>query len=685
MRFPLPWLREFAPLPADDAALARAFTLSGTEVEGQEISEGETVCEFGITVNRPDCMNAYGLAREAAALGGVTMAPVAATLPAERGPEASAFATLEVADPGLCPRYRGLVITGIRVGESPAHIRKRLLQCGLRPINAVVDATNYVLLELGHPLHAFDLNTLRGKGIVVRRAFAGEKFTTLDGVERTLAPEMLVIADKERAAAIAGVMGGEATGVTAATTSILLEGAVFDPVSIRRTAKALALHTDASHRFERGVDFTGPELALERCAELILKSCGGQLAAGALEVSAVPPASPEIPLRWARVCDIAGMEIPPERGASILKNLGFGVAPGTQEGISTVTVPTWRVDVTREIDLVEEIVRVHGLEDLPALQPPLVDPVGGRAAEQRLEESLRDAFTAAGFTEAICMSLADPAVEAIAAPGVPLAALSNPMAETASVLRASLSGGLLAAAARNRARGVRQMALFEVGHVFRQGEGALQEEARVAALLFEDEPARRWGGDSLRGFLGLKGAALRILDHLGVEATFTRDSRAPFAEGHLLALERERHPLGILGTLSPEASASLGLKGQAHLLELSLAGLLSARVPRFRPFSKYPAMSRDYSILAPTAVTWEQLHSVLRSIPTEHLTAVDLVEVYEGRGLPENTRSWTVTLLFQANTRTLADDDVREVPSLVEKALKDQLGASLRAGEPHAV
>lgn len=324
MKFPLAWIAEYTELPPDEEAVARAYTLSGSEVEGRDVQEGESVFDFGITVNRPDCMNVYGLAREASVLFGNPLRPVQGEC-REQGPPIADLTSVSIEAPDLCPRYAARVITGVKVGESPAWMQKRLVQCGLRPINAVVDITNFVLMELGHPLHAFDMDTLAEKRIVVRKAAAGENITTLDGTKRVLDSDKLVIADARKAVGIAGVMGGEDTGVTFATRNVLLEGAVFEPVSIRRTSKALALRTDASHRFERGVDFEGPLPALDRCARLILEICGGVLAKGLLDVCPASPKPAEIILRHSRLASLVGLEIPADRCEGILKALGFAV------------------------------------------------------------------------------------------------------------------------------------------------------------------------------------------------------------------------------------------------------------------------------------------------------------------------------------------------------------------------
>lgn len=685
MRFPLPWIGQYVDLPADEAATARLFTLSGSEVEGAEAVEGETAFEFGITVNRPDCMNVYGLAREAAALLEKPLrAPNLGCV--EDAASISSLTSVAVEAKDLCSRYRARLVTGAKVGQSPEWMQKRLIQCGLRPINAVVDATNYVLLEMGHPLHAFDLAALKEHRIVVRRARAGEKITTLDGLERKLGSEMLVIADAEKAAAVAGVMGGASTGVTMMTRDILLEGAVFDPVNIRRTSKALGMHTDASHRFERGVDFNGPEAALDLCARLVTETCGGKVAKGTIDEIAGQRRPVTVAMRLDSVRKLIGLEILPEKCLSILTRLGFQIEKRDEKQWN-VTVPSWRVDISREVDLVEEIVRVHGLDDLPATQPRVVDPVGGRPESIKVQESLRDCFRTAGFTEVIQMSFGDPALEKIVEPGVEPLRLANPMAETSSALRTTLSGGLLAAARKNRARGVRRMALFEVGDVFLPtADGGVSEESRAAILLFEDDPQRRWGAPAERGLPHLKGAIEEAFGRFGCEFKFMPEDRVPFAKGHALAILLEGLPVGHLGTVDPALLEGLLLRGKAYVAEFSLKDIerFSGRV-QFKPFSKFPAIVRDFSIIVPMGVTWETIKRTVESLSLDNLAAVDLVEVYQGAELPKGAKSLSFSLVFQSLDRTLEEKDVCDVPATVEKALGEAAGAILRSGESHAV
>jgi phenylalanyl-tRNA synthetase beta chain len=680
MKFPVAWIRDYVELPSDEEAVARAFTLSGTEVEGTETVEGGTVFDFNVTVNRPDCMNVYGLAREASVLLGRPLKTPDARC-AETGPPAPDLCSVSVEATDLCPRYMARVITGVKVRPSPAWMRKRLIQCGLRPINGVVDATNYVLLELGHPLHAFDLGKLEKRRIVVRRARPGEKIRTLDGVDRTLDPERLVIADGARPVALAGVMGGEESGVTESTAEVLLEGAVFDPVNVRRTSKALGIHTDSSHRFERGVDFYGPERALDRCAKLILEICGGALARGAVDAGLPPPAPKEVLLRPARLSALLGMEVDPSRALAILTSLGFTPVEGKDPAVWRLKVPSFRVDVSREADLVEEVVRVHGLQDLPSALPAMVDPVGGRPAELELEETLRDAFAACGFREAIHLSMTDPDLARRLAPAAEPLRLSNPLAPATSALRTTLLAPLLLSVARNRARGARRLALFELGRAYFGAEGERPwEESRLALVLYGDDPDSYWGAPPRPTFARLRGALEAAFEKAGLREGFVPGEHPAFAPGLCLAVLVEGRSVGHLGVVRAAALEAAGLKGGTALAaEVVLDGLEAfRRDPKFRPWSKFPAVVRDFSFLVDKAVRWGDLLAGLQGAGLAELQEVRLVDTYEGKGVPDGQRSWTFSLIFQSPERTLTEEDIAPVAPRVTEALQAAFGATLR-------
>lgn len=679
MKFPTGWISEYVDLPADEKVAAEAFTLSGSEVEGIESVMGESVFDFGITVNRPDCMNVYGLAREAGVLFDKPLREPESEC-AESDPAVETLTSVKVEAPELCPRYAARVITGVKVGESPDWMRRRLELCGLRPVNAVVDVTNYLLLELGHPLHAFDMDKLKERRIVVRRARNGEKLVTLDGVERKLDQERLVIADAEKPAALAGVMGGEYSGVTEATTDVLLEGAVFDPINVRRTSKAVGLHTDASHRFERGVDFDAPGLSLDRAARLIAEICGGAVAFGTIDVvSERPPRSP-VALRHERLEKVLGMPVAPERCVSILEALKFGVE-GKGMGLWSVTVPSFRVDVSREIDLIEEVARIHGYVDLDTPLPGGIDPVGGRPREMTFEEELRDAMASSGCMEAIHMSMSDPGLEAVFDPSVKPVALVNPLSQATSVLRTTLLGRLSVAAAHNRSRGERNVNLFEVGKVFKSNDdGSVAEELRLGALCYSDDPPVVWGEPGPCTLLHLKGKMQSVFERLGVLVSFEAEDHPPFVPGLSLSIRAGDGNPGRLGTLGIAAMAAAGFKGGiAHGCEVILEGLSdAARPPRFTPVSRYPSIKRDMAFLIDKGVQWKEVLASIEGLNLPDLEALKLVELYEGPELPDGKRSFTLSVSFRSESRTLTEKGAASRLDDISRIMEENFSASRR-------
>lgn len=679
MKFPPSWISEYVDLPDDEKRVAEAYTLSGSEVEGIETVMGESVFDFGITVNRPDCMNVYGLAREGRVLFDAPLREPESEC-RESNRSVNSLTSVKVEAPELCPRYAARVITGVKVGESPDWMQRRLELCGLRPINAVVDVTNYLLLELGHPLHAFDMDKLKERRIVVRRARKGERLVTLDGVEREFDPERLVIADAEKPAALAGVMGGEYSGVTEATTDVLLEGAVFDPVNIRRTSRAVGLKSDACHRFERGVDFNGPILSLDRAARLIMEICGGATAAGTIDVVSKAPERTPVTFRHERLQKILGMPVAPARCVSILEALGFGVEE-KDSGLWAVTIPDFRVDVSREIDLIEEVARINGYRDLDSQPPSGIDPVGGRPGQLAFEEKIRDAMAATGLREAIHVSMSDPALEAVFVPSVKAVEIANPLSPAASVLRTSLLGGLAATAAGNRSRGERNVKLFEIGKVFqRDSGGGVAEETMLGSLCYSDAPPAVWGEPGVCTLLHLKGKVQLVLEKMGIPVSFKVRDNPPFADGTALAVLSGGEVIGSLGTLGNAAMKAAGFKGGiAHGCEVTLDGLSeAARPPHFIPVSRYPSLRRDMAFLIDKGVQWGVVLASIEGLNLPDLEALKLVELYEGPELPDGKRSFTMSVSFRSGRRTLTEKDASSRLDDISRLMEEKFSASRR-------
>ncbi len=637
----------------------------------------DRILELNVTPNRPDCMGHLGVAREVAALcPGARLLPVPRALDPVRG-EAIAPPAVAIEDREGCPRYTANVLAGVTVGQSPLKVRLLLGRLGVRAINDVVDATNLALMLTGQPLHAFDLDKLRGPAIVVRRPRAGERIVTLDGQDRALAVDDVVICDAERPVALAGVMGGLDTEVTATTTRILLESAAFDPARIRRTARRVGLHSEASQRFERGVDpNAGVTLASDACARWIAQWTGAKVALPSLVDCYPRPIAPrELALRPARTERVTGMALPAAEQARILRALGIEVR---EEGaLLRCSVPTFRPDLTREIDLVEEIARVHGYDEVPATLPrstmaPVPPDRAGLAAE-----SVRDALAALGLAETVSFAFVAP--ERIAALGysdgraAPLR-LENPLREEQSVMRTSLVPGLLAALARNQSRGVWDVRLFELGTVFLPSENMLPCERLVAAGVIA---GRRDGwlkpGEEL-DYFDAKGVVEGLLARRRVAATSFRAPRAgeaPWLHPGLAAVVSVGGAeAGVVGEVHPELRDRFGVEGRAFAFELSLAAIEAAEPPALVELPRFPGSARDLSFFVDAAVPAADLGAAMAAA-SPLIESVRVLEDYREPGkVPAGRKGMLFALGFRSRERTLTDDEVNAAHSTVIEALR---------------
>ena len=605
---------------------------------------GEEVLEIEITRNRPDCLSVYGIAREVAALFSGELAP-----PPGRDPEEVGQKTPDVTieDYEGCPRYIGRLFTNVAIAPSPPWLKARITAAGMRPISNVVDVTNYVMLGLGNPLHAFDFDTLRGGRIIVRRALPGEEFTTLDATPRKLDPEDLVIADGEGAIAFAGIMGGEETEVREGTTNILLEAANFEPVGIMRSSERHALRTEGSNRWEKGVD---PYLAAQAAAlatELIVELTGAEWA-GDADVKGELPKRPVVSLRTDRVNRVVGLEIPPDEQRGALARLGFGVADWT------VTVPTWRaVDVSREIDLVEEVARVHGLEKIPFTLPTRSAMFGQLAPDQRLRRLAEDVLVGAGFSEAYTLSLAasDPDENALRLP--------DPLTSEHAVLRTSLLGGLVAAARHNVNMGNKEIRLFEIARVYLPSGEELPGEQRHVAAIAEG------------GFAVARGAVETLFAALKVEPRFDRTTEPFLHPGKAARVQG-----GWVGELHPTL-----LEGEWSAFELDLESLLELLPERivYEDVIAFPALRQDLAFVVDEAASAGELVAAARGAAGPELRELRVFDVYRGEGIPPGRKSIAFHAEFRSPERTLSDEDAKELRQRIVAALADQFGAELRA------
>jgi phenylalanyl-tRNA synthetase beta chain len=698
------WLRELVDVELPPRELAERLTMAGLAVDAVREAGDDFVLEFDLTSNRPDCLSHLGVAREAAALTGARVTPPDSTAKSVGG-RAGEFTSVEIEDEDLCPRYAARVVRGVKIAPSPEWLVKRLQAIGQRPINNVADITNFVMHEMGQPLHAFDLATLDEHRIVVRRAREGERLKTLDGVERELSTDMLVIADASRAVAVAGVMGGEETEISASTADVLVESAYFDPQSVRRTSKRLGLQTEASYRFERGVDYEGVRRAQDRCVALLCELAGGAATEDAVDVFPKRIAPPTVPLRPRRVEELTGLGVTPEESQRILRSLGFKQTDGEGAGERlTFGVPTWRTDVSIEEDLVEEVARVYGYDKIGEALPP--SPVTGEyLAGDRRRRAARQVITAAGFNEAINISFIDeagaveesetaeesgggrfevlPGLLKVEGEGA-FVKLSNPIVEGARLMRPTLLPGLLESVRHNFNRGTRNVRLFETGRVFASGGGGetRPNELEAFALVVTGQALEegRATGREL-DFYDLKGALESAADAMRVGGLeFEPASVRHLREGQAARVTLKGAPVGSLGRLSEEVAAPYKFRQPVYVAEVSLTALITSgeEPARYTPLPRFPSVVRDVSLLADRRAGYGDMRRAVLSLGIEECRGVALVDVYEGANVPEGKRSVTLRVEYRADDRTLRDEEADEMHARVVAALESEFGAQLR-------
>ena len=698
MRILVSWLRELVPVTVPVAELAEALTAHGFEVSavdpappvpGRPAGGEDAVLDLEITTNRPDCLSVAGVAREVATICGsaITWPALAAT------PTGDDALPVTIADDALtlCPRYAASVAE-VAVGPSPAWMAARLEASGVRPINNVVDVTNYVLLELGHPMHAFDLDRLAGGELRIRRARQGERVRTLDGIERRLEDDVLVIADGARPQAVAGVMGGADSEVTDRTVRVAFESAWFDPVSVRRTSKRLALSTDASFRFERGADVEAPVRAMRRAQRLLGEIGGGAPRGRIVDRYPAPRERASVTLRHARIGQVLGVDVEPAFVPATLGRLGFDVAPEAADGGGArwrVTVPPHRVDVGREIDLIEEVARHHGYERLPSTFPALVRapaPAGDALARQRL---LRRVLTAGGCSEAVTYGFIE---EAAARPFVErpddLVRIANPLSEKFAVLRPALAPGLLDALVHNRRRERRDVRLFEIGRRFTAGGG--ETPGFAIALTGAAAPPHWSGGERRIDLFDAIGLVDRVCEACGVAPAYEPTARDPLVAGRA-ATVRATAPdatqpvaLGYVGQLVAAVAEARGLPADeaVYVAELDLAALGRAGADRRRmvaaPLPRHPSIVRDLAVVVDAVLPAAAVRDTIRSVAPETLLQVREFDRYAGKGIPEDRASLAFRLTFRAADRTLTDAEVQHAMDAIVAALETGHGATLR-------
>jgi phenylalanyl-tRNA synthetase beta chain len=645
----------------------------------------DTIFEVGLTPNRPDGLGHLGLAREAAALFGVPFEPAAAGAPEKvRDEDFAKQVSIAIEDGERCPHYGAAVLVSARVAPSPLDVRWRLASLGVRPISNVVDVTNLVMLGFGHPMHAFDLDKVRGSAIVVRRAREGEKLKTLDGVERALSEDDLVICDGEGPIALAGVMGGGDSGIAATTERVLLECAYFDPPGIRRAARRHGIHTESSHRFERGIDWGDTRAALDRAVSLVAQLARATPLEEAPIFEARPLARRTVVLRHERLCALVGTEVDRGEADAILGRLGFA-SRSSKPGVDVWEVPSFRPDVSREVDLIEEVTRVRGLDKVQATLPP-IRPSRDAAPREALARRARAAGVGLGLGEAMTYAFVSPRdLESVGAPA-PAVVLRNPLGEDRSVMRTSLLPGLLRALGHARRHGERDVRLFAVGALFLSSEGPLPDErlAFAAVLAGErhgwlDKPegVDVWDGKGLA-----EGLVSRMLRRDATVRPAGADERPPRLHPRGAAwIEVDGKRVGSLGPLHPDVADAFELTEGAVVVEVDLGALeeVGARPVRFAQLPRFPASPRDLSVVVRDDVAAGDVELAVREAAGDLAERVALFDRFAGGSVPQGHASLALHVVYRAPDRTLTDAEVDAAHGRVVATVQKRFGATLRS------
>lgn len=688
------WLKELVDTSAPAEEVRQRLSAAGIVVDTVEDSPAGPRLDVDLTTNRPDCMGHYGIARE---LSAIFRVPLKAPQPKlkESATKAEAVTRVDIECPELCGRFTARVLRGVKVQPSPEWLRQRLEALGVNSINNVVDATNYVMLELGHPLHAFDMDTLAEQRIVVRRARAGEKMRTLDDIERALTPEMCMVCDAARATGVGGVMGGAETEISLFTKNVLLECAWFEPVSIRRTARALGLRTEASTRFERGMDPEMAEVASRRCAELIQQLAGGEILAGVVDAYPRKPERQKIELTRKEILRVMGADIPDADVDATLGALGFEPARtdggrGSKNALLAVWEcrrPTWRHDVTREIDLVEEVARHYGFDKFPARLPHARQPAA-RLPHAAAEEAIRERLIALGYQEIVAIPLVEPADDELFRPADVgrTAVLGNPLASDASQMRTSGLVNMLHALEWNINRGQHNVRLFEIGKSYGM-TGGEPRETPILTLGATGAAREKSVHDGARAysFADLKGD-LESLGELAGGLTWsggTPQWLAAAQAGSMALAANVAQPIGVGGRLAKLVQERFKLRQEVFVAELRIEplyeGYAAARAAiRYQPIPRFPAVERDFSLLLADSTSFADVERAIRSLSIAEIVRIEAVDLFRGGQVPRGKHSLLVRVTFQSAEGTFTEAQLTDFCGRIIAALEKQAGATLR-------
>jgi phenylalanyl-tRNA synthetase beta chain len=645
---------------------------------------GDVIFNMEITPNRPDCLSIIGLAGEVSAVTGIPMKTPDINY-SETGSPITQDVTVEILDPELCPRYCASLITGVEIGESPEWMKKYLISYGMRPINNIVDITNFVMLEWGQPLHSFDFEKLKGKGIVVRRAQRGEKITSLDGVDRGLSHDMLVIADKERAVAVAGIMGGANSEISQETTSILLESASFKPTSVHYTGRILGMPSEACVRFERGLS---PELtvpALKRATKLIVELAGGKAAQGIIDVYPGKVERKTIRITTAEIKRILGVEFSVDEITETLTALGFECQPNPTTSSVVTKAPYWRSDINLPVDVVEEVARIRGYDKIPTTLLAQPIPRQNPAPVTALKRNIRNIMVGLGFQEVVNYALTGMDVltwlnHQKRKPEPMPVHLANPMTIEQEYLRPTLRANLLSALAGNKTFLDDGLRLFELGKVYIHKQASLPDEPDMLCAVIAGRRNERWWQDEIEStdFFDARGLTDSILNQISIVARYEESGDETFHLLHQAAIIAQGKKVGLVGELHPAVAGHFELPANVYLLELNLPALLPLiGQSSYTPIPKFPATIRDVALVVDISVTHQKIIDIIKAVGL--VTDVRLFDVYVGEQVPAGKKSMAYRITYQSQNRTLTDEEVKRVQQQILKRLTSEVGAVLRS------
>ncbi|MBN1272059.1 MAG: phenylalanine--tRNA ligase subunit beta [Candidatus Aminicenantes bacterium] len=681
MKISMDWLKEYVETDLSVSEVIDVLNMIGLVVDEWEESGDDVILDLETYANRPDTLGHLGVARELAAATGSPMREQNWHLPG-KGEATSELAEVQIWDENLCPRYCGILVRNVRVGPSPDWLTKRIRAMGLNPISNVVDVTNYVLFATAQPIHSFDWAKVQGEKIIIRKAKKGEMLRTLDKEDVQLSSDMLVIADEKIPIALAGVIGGEKSGIGTSTRDVFIESACFDPISIRMTSKKIGIQTDASYRFERGADPSfAPEAA--RMAASLLARLGGQPTVGIIDVYPKPRKEKSVILRHNRIMELLGMKVEKDFIERTFSDLGFSVEKQNEEAWK-IYVPAFRVDIDREADLIEEVARFYGYEKIPSVFVPLKEMPPVSESKQRRINGIRHVFLHEGFDEALNFSFMDPEkLNVFETTNEPIG-IRNPVSTKASVLRTTLLDGLLANVAWNVNRGVEGVHLFEVGNTYLWVNDSRLEKLSLGFVATGKVGEAHWKkGQDETDFFRIKGTCESFMTHLNfVPYSFQQKEHSFFQTGFCLALLYKGEIIGHLGKLKEKILAAFSLKETVYAAELNIGSLL-ARQPSpliYKPVGKYPSVVRDMSFIVDQKVTYNELKEGVDSLSIPTLESFELYDRFSGSSIPIGTVSLSFRFVFRHPERTLLTEEVDNFLKRIMASIGKKFSVQLREG-----